>query len=186
MATAQQDVDSVNVSHISPDEKFIELFTRAQRKLYLFILSQVGSAADAEEILQETNLVIWSKFSQFQEDTNFFAWGAAIANFEILRFRQRRQRDKHTFSHEFVESIALEVGRQLETVDERHQALSACLEQLSSDDLELIRNRYQPGECGRSVAEKIGRPPNSVYQSLGRIRRFLQECVRRRLSTSEI
>jgi RNA polymerase sigma-70 factor, ECF subfamily len=166
-------------------EKFIELFTRSQRKLYLFILAQVASAADAEEILQETNLVIWSKCDQFEEGTNFFAWAAAIANFEVLRFRQRRQRDKHTFSQEFVEGIALEVVKQLDHTEDRQLALEACLKQLSADDMELIRKRYQPGESGRSVAGQIGRPANSVYQSLGRIRRFLMECVRKRMALGQ-
>lgn len=175
----------VNTPPTPPGEKFIELFTRSQRKLYLFILAQVASAGDAEEILQEANLVIWSKCSQFEADTNFFAWAAAIANFEILRFRQRRQRDKHQFSHEFVEGIALEMSRQIDHTEERQSALEACLEQLSTEDLELVHKRYRPGESGRSVAEQIGRPANSVYQSLGRIRRFLQECVRRRLAVSQ-
>jgi RNA polymerase sigma-70 factor (ECF subfamily) len=165
---------------------FIELFTRSQRRLYLFILAQVASAVDAEEILQETNLVIWSKSSQFEAGTNFFAWAAAIANYEILRFRQRRQRDKHTFSHEFVESIALDVVEQLDHMEDRRLALEACLGQLSAEDNELIRKRYQPGESGRSVADTIGRPANSVYQSLGRIRRFLLECVRKRMAVSQV
>ena len=36
---------------------------------------------------------------------------------------------------------------------------------------------------GKSVAELIGRPINSVYQSLSRIRRTLLECVNRQIRT---
>jgi RNA polymerase sigma-70 factor (ECF subfamily) len=32
----------------------------------------------------------------------------------------------------------------------------------------------------------MGRPANSVYQSLGRVRRVLLECVRRRLATGGV
>jgi hypothetical protein len=119
----------MSVVNNTASEKFIEQFTRSQRKLYLFILAQVASASDAEEILQETNLVIWSKCNQFEEGTNFFAWAAAIANFEVLRFRQKRQRDKHTFSQDFVEGIALDMSRQLDHSEERQLALEACLKQ---------------------------------------------------------
>jgi RNA polymerase sigma-70 factor (ECF subfamily) len=42
--------------------------------------------------------------------------------------------------------------------------------------------RYAPGETGKNLAEQIGRPSNSVYQSLGRIRRTLMECIQRRLA----
>ncbi len=185
VTTSQHKPATVAKSNVPPSDKFIELFTRAQRKLYLFILAQVASAGDADEILQETNLVVWSKCSQFEENTNFFAWAATIANFEILRFRQRRQRDKLTFSQDFVEGVALDASRQIDQTDDRQLALEACLEQLSAEDLELIHKRYRPGESGRSVAKEIGRPENSVYQSLGRIRRFLQECIRRRMAMSQ-
>jgi RNA polymerase sigma-70 factor (ECF subfamily) len=32
----------------------------------------------------------------------------------------------------------------------------------------------------------LGRPANSVYQSLGRIRRVLLECVRRRMASGAV
>ena len=32
------------------------------------------------------------------------------------------------------------------------------------------------------MARKLGRPANSVYQSLSRIRRTLLECIKRRLA----
>ena len=58
----------------------------------------------------------------------------------------------------------------------------ACLARLAPSDRELIRRRYSPGETGKSLAEALGRPANSVYQSLGRIRRTLLECIKRRLA----
>jgi RNA polymerase sigma-70 factor (ECF subfamily) len=58
-----------------------------------------------------------------------------------------------------------------------------CLKKLKAPDRELVRRRYAPGSSGKSVAEVLDRPANSVYQSLGRIRRTLLECVNRQLST---
>jgi hypothetical protein len=81
-----------------PSEEFVQLFTRTQRRLYLFILSQVASTQDAEEILQETNLIVWSKYHQFDVATNFFAWSAQIATYEVLKFRQRKHREKLRFT----------------------------------------------------------------------------------------
>ena len=53
---------------------------------------------------------------------------------------------------------------------------------LQQEDRDLIQRRSQPGHSGTEIAEVLGRPANSVYQSLGRIRRTLLECVQRRLS----
>lgn len=169
----------------APSEDFVQLFTRAQRPLYLFILAQVGNVLAAEEILQETNLVIWSKMDQFQPNTNFLGWSRQIATYEILKHRQRHQRDKLKFSEEFLSAVAAEVIQRSGEQERRREALQLCLEKLPRRDRELIQQRYQPGSSGKKVARHFGRPVNSVYQSLGRIRRNLLECIQRQL-TAEI
>jgi len=178
-------VNSPNVNHpaIVPGESFVQAFTRSQRTLYLFILAQVGDVHSAEEILQETNLVIWAKVSQFQPETNFLSWARQIAKFEILKHRQRFRREKLTFSEEFLSAVADEVIQQSAEQERRREALQECLEKLQETDRVLIQQRYQPGHSGKELAEQLGRPANSVYQSLGRIRRFLLDCVQRQLSS---
>lgn len=166
-----------------PSEEFVQLFTRNQRRLYLFILAQVGGAQDAEDILQETNLIIWAKYHQFKIDTNFFAWSAQIAKYEVLKYRQRRGRDKLRFTDEFVEAVSRDVIQRSEEFERRRLALDQCLQKLRPRDRTLIHQRYQPGQRGKHVARDLGRPANSVYQSLGRIRRSLLECIQRRLTT---
>ena len=75
-----------------PGSEFVQLFTHHQRRLFLYILSQVHNPVEAEEVLQETNVVIWSKSSRFQQGTNFLAWVSQIANFEFLKHRARKRR----------------------------------------------------------------------------------------------
>ena len=169
-----------------PRDEFVQLFTRAQRPLYLYILAQVGNVQAAEEILQETNLVIWAKTEQFQPETNFAAWTRQIATYEILKFRQRRRRDKLTFSDEFLSAVAEEVVVQSNELEQRREALRDCLTRLTDTDRRLIEHRYQPGISGKELAQTLGRPANSVYQSLGRIRRNLLDCIHRKLSAAEV
>ncbi|HWL10539.1 MAG TPA: sigma-70 family RNA polymerase sigma factor [Planctomicrobium sp.] len=173
-----------NLSSRVPSDEFVQLFTRSQRTLYLFILAQVGDVHSAEEILQETNLVIWSKVEQFQPETSFLSWARQIAKYEVLKHRQRFRRDKLTFSEEFLSVVADEVVQQAGEQERRRDALQQCLEKLQQSDRELIQQRYQPGLSGKDLAEHLGRPANSVYQSLGRVRKALLECVHRQLSTN--
>lgn len=166
-----------------PEPDFIELFTKHQRKLYLFILAQVPNTVDAEEILQETNLVIWRKCEDFRAGTNFLAWASQIARYEVLKFLERRRRDRIQFSVEFVEQIADDAIVDPAELDSRRQALAICLSKLRPKDRELIDMRYAPGANGLSIARSLDRPVNSIYQSLARIRRTLLECVTRRLAS---
>lgn len=163
-------------------EGFVQLFTKTQRPLYLFILGQTGNVQDAEEVLQNANVVIWKKSDQFDLGTNFFAWVCQIARFEALQYRQRYRRDKLKFSDEFLDVVSKESVTHLEETEPERLALEHCVQKLSARDQELIRKRYQPGSSGKDLASGLGRPPNSVYQSLGRIRRVLLECIQRSMA----
>jgi RNA polymerase sigma-70 factor (ECF subfamily) len=101
---------------------------------------------------------------------------------EVLKHRDRQRRDAVRLSDRLVEIIAREAQEHAEPLEARRRALLACLGRLSDGDRELIRRRYAPGENGKSLARRLGRPANSVYQSLSRIRRALHECIQRRLA----
>ena len=177
-------------SPVSPGEpaapanaEFVQLFTRHQRRLYLYILSLLPNPVDAEEVLQEANLVIWAKFSEFKSGSNFLAWACQIAYYEVLKAREKKRRDKLQFNPELLELLAEEGVAQSDLLERRRLALVYCLGKLRDRDRELIQSRYSPGENGQSVAASLKRPANSIYQSLSRIRRTLLECVNRRLAT---
>lgn len=160
----------------------MQQFTRCQRKLFLHILAMVGNPLDSEEILQETNVVIWAKYHQFQAGSNLLAWARQIATYEVLKYRDKRRRDQQVFSSEFMEFVAEASAKDSEHQERRRLALFECLKQIPDADRRLIQLRYAPGANGKQVAESLGRPANSVYQSLSRIRHVLLNCVNRRLT----
>ncbi|MFP6763955.1 MAG: sigma-70 family RNA polymerase sigma factor [Planctomycetaceae bacterium] len=172
----------IQAAPVVPSEEFVQLFSRNQRRIYLHILGQVGNPTDADEILQETNVVIWSKFARFELGTNFIAWTFQIANYEVLKFRDRRRTNRLVFSENVIEAIAEESEESQDDLDLRRAALQNCLSSLRPRDRELIQIRYAPGNKGKDVADILGRPSNSVYQSIGRIRKTLFECIGRQLS----
>lgn len=165
-----------------PGEDFIRAFTQSQRALYLFVLPLVGNPNDADEVIQETNLVIWAKWRQFEPGTNFLAWVRAIARLEVLRFRRSRGRKVVFMDDSLLDLVAHRAEQISGETDQRQEALAECVQSLRPRDRELIRMRYAPGANGDLVARQLGRPANSVYQSLSRIRRALVDCVRHRMA----
>lgn len=180
-SSSQSATDSSS-SRQAPSEEFVRLFTQSQRTLYLFILPLVQTTSDAEEVLQETNVVMLSKWSQFEPGTNFLAWCRAIARLEVFRFRRSRHHRVMLLGDDVVGLLADQMEEQPIDFELRRDALTECIGKLRSQDQELIRRRYTTGSNGDIVAQQLGRPANSVYQSLGRIRRVLLECIRRRLA----
>lgn len=172
---------------IEADSELISLFTKSQRRLYLFILHATGNPDQAEEILQETNVVILTKLDQFQRGTNFHAWVCQIAHYEILKFRQRRHRSKLIFSDEFLQHIVSATLTPDDGLAEHKQrALRTCLNKLRPRDREIIEQRYNPDVSTQELSERLHRPANSIYQSIGRIRKILLECIRRELNLDQL
>lgn len=166
------------------DPDFIRQFTAVQRRLYLLILSQTPIPADAEEILQDVNVVLWKKAAMFEPGTNFFAWAAQIARYEVLKNRRRYARSRLQFSDEFMDAVAADVEERSELLEARRHALRHCLDKLKDADRELIEQRYRGDGDAKELAAELGRPANSVYQSIGRIRKTLLACIERRVATA--
>ena len=158
--------------------EFIALLTGNQRKLYAFILSLVRRPADADDILQETNLVLWQKHADFDPDTNFDAWSFRVAHFQVLAHRKKQKRSKLHFDAELVELLASEAALEIEAShDRRHTALSGCLQKLSKEHRTIIARRYQPGASVNDMAAEQGKSPKALSEVLRRIRKNLMSCI---------
>jgi RNA polymerase sigma-70 factor (ECF subfamily) len=163
-------------------EEFIRLFTKCEPRIFAYILTLVRNFSDADDVLQQTNLVMWRKFDEFQPGTDFVSWGHRIAHLEVLALRKRKQCDALLFSDEFVEVVARDMDERNDTLEARQKALAACLEKLKARDRNLVQFRYQPDATTQSAAEHVGRSVDAVYKALNRIRQSLWECINRTLS----
>ena len=159
--------------------EFAALLGRHQRQIYVYILSLMPRPADAEDVLQETNIILWEKFHEYRSGSSFATWACQIARYKVFQHLQQGRRRPVLMDIDLLSQLAADAEEISEELGDDRQRLTKCLEQLASDDRLLILRRYGPGETGQSVAEYLGRPANSVYQSLSRIRRRLNECVRR-------
>jgi len=164
------------------DDKIVELLTGAQQLLTRYIRTLVPNRADAEEVLQETNLFIWRNADQYEPGTNFTAWVCRIAHYQVLSHRKRQVRSRLHFSDALVEQLVQNAAENAAERNDEVEAFESCVAKLSEQDRALIDLRYEPGATVQSVADEVGRSTKSVYYSLGRIRTWLLECMQRALS----
>jgi RNA polymerase sigma-70 factor (ECF subfamily) len=160
----------------------LALFAKYQRRLYLYIASMLPSPAEAEEVLQETNIVVWRKFDQFRPDTDFRAWVFQIAYFEVRKLLERKRRAGVCFSPELLDELSAAYDREEEHLEQRREALAGCLDKLPPADRELVGRVYGDGVEVADLAAQTGRERTSIYRSLRRIRQALFDCVGRTLA----
>ena len=163
--------------------EYLQLVTQHQQAIYGYIRS-LAPGADIDDILQETNLVLWEKAATFRRGSNFKAFAFRIAHLKTLEaLRARRRRSWLVFDSDILDALsaAEEPHEADETVAVR-RALRVCMEKLPEDDRTLIHARYTRRETVRGIAARLGRSEGALQQVFFRIRNQLRECILRSTS----
>lgn len=193
MVTAGGDASGADFSPTehAPDEGdrdrravFARVFAQHDRWLYAYLVSLLGSPADAEEVFQEVCVVLWRDYEKFDPETSFVKWASVIAHYQVQRFRRTLSKRAKPLSDAVVDLLASEAVTQADLMDSRRTALHGCLKKLSASDLELVRQCYSDSRrTMKVVAESLGRPANTVYKAMNRIRKALHDCIDRTLAS---
>ena len=163
--------------------EFAEQLGRHHGQLLGYIYSLVRDLDDAEDLFQQTSLVLWDKFDQFDPSRSFVTWACGVARYEVLSFLRARSRDRLYFGDELsLALIEAQETMEQERLEERRVVLAGCMKKLRERDKDLLEACYGRSAGVREVARARGRSAQSIHNSLRRIRRALFECVRRSLA----
>lgn len=162
--------------------EFIALLTGNQSRLFAYVLSLVGDRQQAQDVMQETNIVLWRKASQFKLGTNFGAWMLKVAYYQVMEHRRKRNKlAMFVADDDFLTTLAEEAEESCEMLEQQQAALSNCLEKLPDRQRDIVRRRYTEGASIKAVAEQLGLAASAIKQTLFRARCSLIDCVRFRM-----
>jgi len=159
------------------NDGFLENFLPVQADLLAYILCMGVEPSSAEDVLQDAAIVMMRKFGQFEEGTNFRAWAYAVVRFEVLKKREWQARQPMRLSEEALDSLE-SMAAEEESGAIELDALYHCMERLSESAQRMLRMRYEMRLQVERIAERMQRPVDSVYTTMSRIRKTLQECIR--------
>jgi RNA polymerase sigma-70 factor (ECF subfamily) len=162
--------------------EFVAQITRVQRQLHAFILSVVWDVAEADDVLQETNLVLWQKAAEYDPARDFLPWAMRFAKLQTMAWLKRRKRFPLAFDDELLEQMAAQALGAASQLDARRAALADCLQKLSESHRALIAVRYEPESSVKALAEARHTTPCALSQMLRRIRQSLLDCVAKTLA----
>jgi RNA polymerase sigma-70 factor (ECF subfamily) len=167
----------------SINAEFAEYLRQAQGRLYGYIHSLVRDLNDADDLFQQTTLILWKKFAEFDRARSFFAWACGVARLEVANFLRSRGRQRLYFSDDLnLLLIEAQADMTESELEDRRDALAGCVAKLRERDRELLVECYGSPSGVPDAAGRRCRSPQSVYNSLRRIRRALFECVTRALA----
>ena len=160
---------------------FLELLTAHERSLSLYVHGLVPRDGEAEDILQQTKLLLWKHFDDFTLGTNFIAWARKTAFHQILTHRRQKKREHLPLDEEALEALGHAVSELSEDGSARQEALRACLTRLATEHRQLVHLRYFDDLEIDQIADRVNRTEAAVYRALSRVRMSLMQCVQKQL-----
>jgi RNA polymerase sigma-70 factor (ECF subfamily) len=156
----------------------VQLITGCQQRLNAYILTMLPRSSAADDILQETNLVMWQKIDTYQPGTNFNAWAYKIAYFQTLAYMKKMKRQSWLqFDTELLDLLAAEAEVECDGYDDESIVLRQCIEKLSDSDKQFVKKRYYDEMPLKQIAENVGRSVGALKQVMFRIRGTLKVCI---------
>jgi RNA polymerase sigma-70 factor (ECF subfamily) len=162
----------------------VQILLRERVRISASVMSILRDAHAADDVFQQVVLQALEGREHFREPEHLLAWALRVARhraIDALPKRPTRCLDGSVL--ELLEQQWAEAPA--DDVPARVEALHRCLEKLPASARQLLRLRYEDGLRCTSVAERLGRTVDAVYQSLSRVHRQLRQCVEARLKAAQ-
>jgi RNA polymerase sigma-70 factor (ECF subfamily) len=159
-----------------------QLFVQHHSALKAFVLSLWPNVIEADDVLQETFMVVTNKAHEFQSGSNFLSWSRSIARFEVLSARRKKMRLP---ADPAVWDTLLQSCPEDFANKHKLAALTQCMAALGPKGRDLLRLRYDQGHGPSEIAQLLSRNVNSINATLAKLRTTLRACVDRQLQIPE-
>lgn len=164
-------------------ERFMRLWTESQQAVVNYIHAMVRDPAAAKDLAQETALVLFRRFGEYDGERPFLGWALGVAQFQVRGFHRDAARSLVCFDTELFDRLTEMWAETAADAGERSSALEVCLERLPARPRQMVRLRYFDELNSEEIARRINSRSAAVRVALQRIREQLHACVEQQLRT---
>jgi RNA polymerase sigma-70 factor, ECF subfamily len=160
---------------------FKELYRAFSRRLYAYVLRQLGDPSQAEEIVSDTLYEVWRQPARFRGESQFSTWLIGVARNKVLMaFRSRKPDAKHDDLDDVAETVAADDPSAFEILaqQQRHEGVRHCMGKLSNEHRECVHLVFYEGMPLAEVAALQACPENTVKTRLFHARQKLKNCLK--------
>jgi RNA polymerase sigma-70 factor (ECF subfamily) len=157
---------------------FSDLVSAHRSRVFGYIYAMLHNMSDAEDIYQQTTLLMWQKFEDFQLGTDFGSWALKIAYHNIKNF-QRSARRQHVFFSDAVMEKVLQCyeAHSVKDAQDRLDALGKCVQRLPERHQHILKQRYSENVSIRDLAMSERKTEAAIAMLLTRLRKTIFRCV---------
>src|SRR6188474_3971416 len=119
-------------------QRFLSLLLRSEREIFRYVAALVPNVADAEDIVQQTALVLWEKFEAYDPGLPFTPWACRFALNKTRQWLERRQRWQTLLKDGLAEELAQRREELLPEIETRLKHLEGCLSKLPEEQRTIV------------------------------------------------
>lgn len=158
-------------------ERFLSVFLRSEREIFRYVAALVPHVPDAEDIVQQTALVLWEKFDAYDQSLPFTPWACRFALNKTRQWLERRHRWKILLENGLGEELAQRREELQPELELRLSHLEECLGKLPEDQRSLVEGYYYRRDGIEKLASDFSHTVAATYKTLQRVRQALQGCI---------
>ena len=171
-------------------DRVLKAALECRTELIAYARSFLGDYSAADDAVQEAMIVVVKKHEQFEEGTSILAWCRSIVRIEVLRAKQRGQRER-TLVQRVLDDAIDAAFEQYQTVsrheeeESRRQALRDCLARVPDRGRNVLNARFADELSYQQIGEQLGMTIEAVRKSLFRSRQQVKSCVENSLRAAQ-
>lgn len=163
-------------------ERFTQLWTRAQPSVHKFVYSLLRNNTAADDVVQNVSLALLRKFNEFDTTKEFLPWALGVAKFEVLSHRRDYARSRILANSDLLAKYTMLWAEIAPSITDEESELQICLTRLTDRQRKLMHLRYVEDLNSMEIGDRLGLSPANVRKMLERSRDAMKKCIQQRLT----
>ena len=159
----------------------VQLLLRERIRVIAAATAIVRDVHAADDLFQQVVLAALEDRSQFKNAGHLRAWALRAARHRAIDLARKKQ--MRPLSTEVLDQFEADWGDPAGVGNpEQVEALRRCVGRLGAPARDLLHMKYFEGLTAPTIAGRLRRTADAVYQSLSRLHRALRDCVEREMA----
>ncbi|MCK8495734.1 MULTISPECIES: RNA polymerase sigma factor [Spirosoma] len=160
-------------------ESFDSIYKRYSEMVYKQCFSMTKNHEVAKDFTQEIFIKVFVKLNTFQSRSDFSTWLYSVAyNYCIDQLRLTKRLRTEFLSDSHLRNVP--ESDHAEVANVQLQDLELVMEELRSEDVEILRLKYEKGVSIKSISQQYNISESAIKMRLMRTRIKLQSAYSRR------
>jgi RNA polymerase sigma-70 factor (ECF subfamily) len=161
------------------EDKIVDILFKNRLKLTAYVRSIVCDFHTAEDICQTVSLEAVQSAAKFNDSEHLVRWLWKVCRNQSIKKLSEQKRQPLILDEQILEAVQGEFEKaSFLNSSDTYVMLEKCLDKLSAFARRLIKLRYQKNLTGTDLAGALNLKVGSVYVTLSRIHRKLQDCLK--------